>query len=168
MAVDQELIIDESNFSEYFRDCRTSRPEKGDIMARYSATAEFIDGQMKRDIIDLLCNRDKAFAATQVMKKLGCATQTDCVRICKEICKDLASGMSLKEVEHKVYTYNIELFYYTKKQYVPIDDAHWTPIGLGNLDEFLDKAGQRLKISSKLIENESQSETEALDDEKIR
>ena len=101
-----ELVIDETNFSQYFRDCRTSRPARGDVIARYTGSAEFIDGQMKRDIIDLLHNRDKAMAATQVMRKLGCATQADSIRICKEICKDLATGMSLKEVEQKVYLHD--------------------------------------------------------------
>jgi hypothetical protein len=163
-----ELVIDESNFSQYFRDCRIAKPERGDVMARYSARADFLDGQMKRDIIDLVHNRDKAFAATQVMRKLGCATQMDSVRICKEICKDLTSGMSLKEVEQKVYTYDIELFYYTKKEYIPIDDPHWTPIGIANLDEFLDQAGTRLTIKSKIIEKEKEPETEEIDDEQIR
>lgn len=165
-----ELVIDEKNFAEYFRDCRISRPERGDVIARYSAKAEFIDGQMKRDIIDLLHNKDKAFAATQVMRKLGCATQGDSVRVCKEICQDLAAGMSLKEVEQKVYAYNIEVFYYTRKEYIPIDDPHWTLIGINNLDEFLDQANQRLKIKSKIIEKEKEPEpeTEAANDEQVR
>lgn len=165
----EELVIDESNFSQYFRDCRISRPERGDVIARYSANAEFIDGQMKRDIIDLLHNRDKAMAATQVMRKLGCATQGDSLRVCKEICRDLASGMTLKEVEQKVYSYNIEVFYYTKKEFVPIDDDHWSLIGINNLDEFLDQANQRLKIKSRIIEKEKGPEPEeGSDDEQVR
>jgi hypothetical protein len=151
--MNEELIINESNFSEYFRDCRISRPERGDVIARYLAMAEFIDGRMKKDVIDLLANKNKAFAATQVMRKLGCATQTDAVRVCKEICKDLVSGMSFEEVEQKVYTYDIELFYYTKKEYIPFDNPHWDTIGIVNLDEFLDKAGNKFKISSKIVNN---------------
>jgi hypothetical protein len=166
----EELVIDETNFSQYFRDCRISRPERGDVIARYSANAEFIDGQMKRDIIDLLHNKDKAMAATQVMRKLGCATQGDSLKVCKQICKDLASGMTLKEVEQKVYPYNIEVFYYTKKEFIPIDDPHWSLIGINNLDEFLDQANQRLKIKSRIIEKEKEPEpeTEVTDDEQVR
>lgn len=149
-----ELVIDQSNFAQYFRDCRISKPERGDIIARFMARAEFVDGQMKRDIIDLLHNRDKALAATQVMRKLGCATQPESIRICKEICSDLAEGKSLKEVEEKIYEYDMEMFYYTKKEYMPIDDPHWTPIGIENLDEFLDAGNQRLKIKSKIITQE--------------
>lgn len=150
--MNDELVIDENNFSQYFRDCRISKPERGDILARYMAKAEFIDGKMKQDIIDLLANRDKALAATKVMQKLGCATYKDAIRICKEICLDLSSGMSFEEVEKKVYKYDIELFYYTKKDYVPLNDPHWEIIGLSNLDEFLDQAGNKLKMTSKIVE----------------
>lgn len=157
-----KLIIDENNFSTYFRDCRTSQPERGDVIACWTGKAEFIDGQMKKDIIDLLLNKDKAFAATQVMRKLGGATQKDCVRVCKEIAVDLAKGMSKEEVEKKVYEYQIELFYYAKKEYIPIDDPHWSVIGINNLDEFLDQANQKLKIKSKIIETDADKETEAV------
>lgn len=152
-----ELIINESNFTQYFRDCRTSRPERGDIIACWSGIAEFIDGRMKKDIIDLLMNKDKALAATQVMRKLGGATQKDAIRICKEIANDLMGGMSPEDVEKKTYEYNIELFYYTKKEYIPLDDPHWSTIGIENLDEFLDQANQRIKMKSKIVEPEDSS-----------
>ena len=145
-----DLVINESNFSEYFRDCRNSKPERGDVMARYVARAEFVDGHMKKDIIDLL-QKDKAIAATNVMRKLGHATQNDAVRVCKEICQDLVC-FSVEEVEKKIYKYTVEFFYYTKKEYVPID-PHWSLIGISNLDEFLDKANQKIKITSKIIDN---------------
>jgi hypothetical protein len=153
-----ELIINESNFSEYFRDCRVSRPERDDIIACYTASAEFVEGNMKRDVIDLLVNHDKALAAIQVMRKLGGATQVDAIKICKEICKDLIFGMNLEEVEKKPYKYNVEFFYYTKKEFVPIDDHHWSIIGIMNLDEFLDKSNQRLKIHSRVIGKEPEKE----------
>ena len=54
-----ELVIDESNFTEYFKDCRIHRPERGDVMAKYTAIAEFVDGAMKKDVIHLLLNHDK-------------------------------------------------------------------------------------------------------------
>ena len=95
-----EIVIDESNFTQHFRDCRMHRPERGDVMAKYTAIAEFVDGRMKQDIIDLLVNHEKAYAATQVMRKLGCATEFDAIRVCKEIAEDLASGMTPEEVEH--------------------------------------------------------------------
>ena len=156
-----ELIIDENNFSEYFRDCRTSRPSRGDVMARYSAIAEFIDGQMKRDIIYLLSQYDnKVLAAIQVMRKLGCATEADAIRICKEIVEDLSNGMTKEEVEAKTYKYKMEIFYYAEKKYVPENDAHWTIISIANLDTFLDKTNQVVSIKSKIVESEIGSENQ--------
>jgi len=159
--MENDLVIDESNFAKYFRDCRISRPERGDVMARYSAIAEFIDGRMKQDIISLLTDYDdKALAATNVMRKLGCATESEAIRICKEVAEDLANGMTEKEVEDKVYKYKMEVFYYTKKEYVPEDDPHWTVISIANLDKFLDKANQLVSIKSKIIEPECSHEQE--------
>lgn len=151
MSEEKELVIDESNFHQYFKDCRNSRPEKGDIMAKFTAIAEFVEGRMKKDIIDLLSNKEnKVNAAVQVMRKLGCAVEKDAVRVCKEICQDLISGMKPEEVESKVYKYQVETFYYTKKEFVPVDDPHWSVIGIVNLDEFLDRSGNKLRMESKL------------------
>ena len=38
----QELIIDENNFDQYFRDISKNVPEKGDVLAKYTAIAEFV------------------------------------------------------------------------------------------------------------------------------
>ena len=163
----EELVIDENNFNQYFRDCRTSRPQRGDVMARYSAIAEFIDGRMKQDIIDLLMNNEKAYAATQVMKKLGCATEFDSIRICKEVAEDLSSGMTPEEVEKKVYEYNLESFYYTKKEYVPVDDPHWTIISIANLDTFLDKENRIVSFKTKIVEPDQTQEAQIEDEAQV-
>lgn len=149
-----ELVIDENNFTQYFKDCRIHRPERGDVMAKYTAIAEFVDGQMKKDIIDLLMNKDKALAATQVMRKLGCATEYDAIRVCKQVAEDLASGMSPEDVEKKPYEYQLETFYYTKKEYVPVDDPHWQVISIANLDSFLDKNNRVVSFKTKIVESE--------------
>jgi hypothetical protein len=62
------------------------------------------------------------------------------------------------EVENKVYKYKMEVFYYTKREYVPVDDPHWTVISIANLDKFLDNANQLVSIKSKIIEPESSNE----------
>lgn len=147
-----ELVINESNFHLYFHDVRMNKPQRGQIMARYAATAELFDGRLKKDIIDLMY-KDKALAATAVMRKLGCATERDSIRICKEIARDLVSGMTQEEVENKVYKFALEVFYYTKKEYVPVGDPHWSVISLNNLDEFLDVAQNKVKITSKIVES---------------
>ena len=153
-----EIVIDESNFTQHFRDCRTHRPERGDVMAKYTAVAEFVDGRMKQDIIDLLVNHEKAYAATQVMRKLGCATEFDSIRVCKEMAEDLASGMTPEEVERKVYEYRMEAFYYTKRENIPVDDPHWTVISIANLDSFLDKDNNKVTLRAKIVEPQSEGQ----------
>lgn len=156
-----ELVIDQSNFDQYFFDVRTHKPQRGQVLARYTASAEFVDGRLKKDVIDLIYNRDKAEAATRVMRKLGFATEREALRVCKELAKDLAVGMTPQEVEEKIYKYQVEVFYYTQKEYVPTDDPHWSIISLTNLDEFLDAAGQKINIKGKVVD---QDEKEASDD----
>lgn len=149
--MNEELVIDQNNFGEYFRDCRVSKPERGDILAKYSAVAEFVDGPMKKDVINLL-QKDKALPATQLFRKIGCTSEKEAVRVCREICSDLISGNT--DVEQKPYKYIMEIFYYTKKEYVPVDDPHWSVISLNNLDEFLDKENHKVTIKSRLISPE--------------
>ena len=155
MTTEAEIVIDDSNFTEYFFDVRKHKPQRGQIMARYAAGAEFIDGRLKKDVVDLIFNKGRPEAATRVMRKLGCATEKDSIRVCREIAQVLVAGMSILEVEQKVYKYTIEVFYYTFKENVPIDDPHWTTISLKNLDEFLDAADNKLRMTSKIVENES-------------
>lgn len=149
---DLEIVIDQSNFEKYFFDIRRFKPEKGQVLARYTAIAEFVDGLMKKNIIDLL-HKNKAEAAVAVMRKLGCATEKDSIRIVREVCDDLVSGMSLEEVEKKSYKYTLESFYYTQKEYVPLDDPHWSLINVKNLDEFIDAANQKCKIKAKVVDS---------------
>jgi hypothetical protein len=52
--MNEELVIDQNNFGEYFRDCRVSKPERGIYWRSIQQVAEFIDGPMKKDVIDLL------------------------------------------------------------------------------------------------------------------
>jgi hypothetical protein len=122
---------------------------------------------MKQDIIDLLMNNEKAYAATQVMKKLGCATEFDSIRICKEVAEDLASGMTPEEVEKKVYEYNLESFYYTKKEYIPVDDPHWTIISIANLDTFLDKENRIVSFKTKIVEPDQTQEAQIEDETQV-
>jgi len=152
-----ELIIDQDNFGQHFFDARRHKPEKGQVMAKYTAIAEFVDGMMKKNIIDLL-HKDKAEAAVQVLHRLGCAAEEDAVRVCKEICQDLIEGMTDEQVEQKVYRYRLESFYYTDRGNVPIGDPHWTLIGITNLDEFVDSNNNRCKIKTRIVDNIDEKE----------
>lgn len=128
---DDGVIIDETNFHEYFFDVRKHKPKTGQVMARFEAIAELTDGQIKRDLVYLLSQGDKGGQSSQkVMRKLGGATEADSIRIPKEITGDLLSGMSVEDVCAKPYKYHLETFYYTEKQNVPKDDPHWSIISL--------------------------------------
>lgn len=131
----EEVVIDSSNFSEYFFDVRRNRPKPGQIMAKFSAVAVFGPGPEKQDLIKVL-RRDKAKAAALVMRKIHNAREPDCYRVCAEMCEDLLSGMTDEEVENKEYEFVLEAFYYTQREHVPKNDRHWETIELLNAVEF--------------------------------
>lgn len=142
---EQEVVINDENFDEYFFDVRQHSPERGQVIAQYSATAEFVDGGEKRQIIALLRDTDKMVATTQVMRKLLFATERDSYRIPREMAADMKNGMSADECAAKVYKYTVEMYFYTKPEYVPSDDPHWAIISIKNLDDFLDKKDNQIK-----------------------
>lgn len=133
MKEEKEIIIDNSNFNKYFFDVRKFGPKEGQVMAKFSAVAVFGDGPEKRDIIKIL-KRDKAESAAMVMRKIHCAKEPDCYRICREICEDLVAGMSEDEVAKKEHEFVLESFYYTKKEYIPLNDPHWQTIDVIKYD----------------------------------
>ena len=136
----EEVEINESNFSEYFKDVRRSKPEKGEIIAKYSAIAEFIDGGEKRQIISLLTDTENKMEATvQIMRKLLFASEIDAHKVPRLMAEDLLSGMSADEVAKKSYKYTLEMFFYTKPEHVPKDDPHWCSISVLNLEELKTK-----------------------------
>lgn len=126
-----ELTIDENNFSQYFKEIKNNKPEKDDILARYRSKAILIDGVMKRDLMNLLMYNDSG-SALKVMKKLGGAVEEDAIKVLKDISNDLLSGMNIEEVEKKEYEYLYEAFYFTKAEYFPKNNPHWTPILIKN------------------------------------
>jgi hypothetical protein len=127
------VVIDHTNFKDYFRDARHSRPQKGDILAKFTAVAILGDGPQKRDLIKVL-KSGKAEAAAAVMHKIHCARQPDNYRVCREMCEDLLSGMTDTAVEKKEYEFVLEAVYYTKREYVPRGDPHWETIDIVKYD----------------------------------
>ena len=129
----QEPEINESNFSQYFRDVRTSNPSKDEVMAQYSAVAEFVDGNEKRQIIALLTKTDSKMEATaQVMRKLLFASEIDAYRIPRMMAEDMLSGLSEDDVAEKPYKYTLEMFFYAKPEHIPKEDPHWSSISVLN------------------------------------
>ncbi len=150
----EQIVIDSSNFNQYFFDVRNHQPARGQVMARYAAMAEFIDGDLKRDMIDMLCLHEQTEPVVKLMRKLGCATESDSVTVPLYMARDLLSGMSPEEVAKKPYRFVCEAFFYTKKEYIPLDDPHWSVISLHNLDEFLDAKDQRCKLKGRVLSDE--------------
>lgn len=134
MTEEDNLIIDEKNFDQYFFDVRKFGPKKGQIMAKYSAIAVFADGSAKRDLIKILL-QNKAEAAAMVMRKIHCAREPDCYRVCRQMTEDLLRGMSEDEVAKKEYEFVLEAFYYTEEKYLPKNDSHWETLDLISYDE---------------------------------
>lgn len=124
----EELVIDESNFFEYFREVAKSKPQKDDIIATYRAKAKFVEGDIKKNIINLLQVDGNVNSAVKVMQKLAGATYSEAIRVLKEISQDYLNGMSFEEIEKKEYEYTVEFFYYCKKENVPNNDPHWSTI----------------------------------------
>jgi len=158
MQVDEELVITEENFSKYFRDVRSSKPERGEIIAQYSASAEFVDGNEKRQIISLLTSTENKMEATaQVMRRLLHASELDAYRVPRVMAEDLLLGMGEEEVAAKPYKYTLEMFFYTKPEFVPKDDPHWISISVLNLEDFVGKTVNHVESKIVLAEEEISS-----------
>ena len=120
------LVIDESNFSDYFFDVDRHGPQKGQVLACYESSADFIDGNMKRDIIHLLLTNEKAGeTCPRLMQKLAKATPESAIQVIKDMTKDLLSGMGTDAVAEKPYHFDLRAFYYTWKECMPEHDRHW-------------------------------------------
>lgn len=132
--MEDELVIDETNFEQYFFDVRKNKPQEGQVMAKFTAIAAFGEGTGKQDVVNLL-KKGRAEQASRVMQKLHWAKVPDCYKVCREISEDLVSGMSEQEVISKEYEYVLEAYYYTQREYVPKDDPRWDLIQLMRLDE---------------------------------
>lgn len=147
-----EEVIDEHNFSEYFKDVRTNSMSKGDIIAQYTAAAELVDGLEKRQLISLLKNtEDKMEATAQVMRKLLFASELDSYRVPRMMAEDMLSGMSDDEVSSKPYKYKLEMFFYARPENVPKEDPHWSIISVLNADQhFAENDG--IEVDSKILD----------------
>lgn len=150
--MNKELIIDESNFSDYFKDVSVKKkPDKDEIIACYTTRAKLCAGDIKKDVI--LSIENNVYSSIKILQKIAKSRYEDAVSLIKEMLSDKLSGMSDDDIENKEYEYVAEFFYYTKKEYVPIDDPRWSTLKIHNVDELLDKE-KNILIKSKIIENE--------------
>jgi hypothetical protein len=145
-----ELVITEENFAQYFFDSRTHKPQRGQVMACYSAAAELREGPEKRNLVDLLTFTSKAEAATQVMRRLLHAHPRDSFRVPRQIVQDMLSGMTVEEIMAKPYKFTFQAYFYTFPEYVPKNDPHWSSISLYHVDgKVVDKTPENNPEASK-------------------
>lgn len=159
----EEIIIDESNFHEHFFDITKFKPKKGQVLARYTAMAEFVEGDVKDFVVGALLNNPLgAEMSSKVMKHHCHATDEYASLIPLQIAEDLKNGDTPEEVKKKAYRFQIEYFYWTAPENIPTDDVHW---------EMITVSKSEMEIAWKEVEAEElddmeQKEREA--DEKIQ
>ena len=145
---DKEMIIDKSNFNDYFYPVKKYKPQKGQVLARFSAMAELIGGFPKDQIVSMLKTNPKGGnLAPQLLRNICNATEKESIRVAKEIATDLANGLSYKEVIDKPYKFFLEVFYWTNEECVPKDSPNWMTIKMLN-NVFEEQIGDdQIKIS---------------------
>ena len=125
----EKVEITPENFSKYFKDAATSRPEPGECLAIFRAVAEFVDGNLKEDVVEKLTNNKFGCqTAIQLLIKHAGMDYKEALRVVKEVNKDLLD-LSKEEVISKAYRFTFENKYFTKKELVP-DSPNWQTIGL--------------------------------------
>lgn len=130
----------EENIWENFKDVKLERrPEKDDILVRYTAIAELVDGEDKKELINLIFSDGRMMSAINFMRNLFCAIEEDSYRVPKEIIKDYSEKkMSVEEILEKPYRYQMEKLFFTKDKFFPKDDPHWQRINLISLEKSKD------------------------------
>jgi hypothetical protein len=128
-----KVTIDQADFSKYFFDIKKHGPKPGQVLARWQAIAYFVDGWLKRNVIDLLQKDGGGDSSVKVMRNLVGCVERDSYRVPLEMAKDLLT-MTNDEVANKEYKMHIEYFYWTERKYIP-DDPHWTCINIIKEDE---------------------------------
>lgn len=139
---DDELVIDETNFDQYFLDVRKEKPQKGQVMACYTAMAELVDERLKSDLVYLLSQTNKVRQCVLLLKKLVWADEKDAIRVCREIAEDVNGGLTMKEIAEKSYKFLMRAHYYVKPEYIPKDDPHWSYSELIDLTQKTEQIGE--------------------------
>lgn len=125
--------IDENNFAEHFFDARIKQAKPGQILAKYTAIAEFVAGQPKRDIIWLL-RADKAKETSQVMRRIHGAKEPWCYSVPRQMAEDMLHGLTDQEIEEKPYKMVIEFLFWTNRECIPPNDPHWETLPVLQID----------------------------------
>lgn len=160
----EEVVINEDNFSEYFFDARTHKPQRGQCMAIYTAVAELVDGQLKRDVVYLLSSTPKVSESIQLLRKIALMNEEDAISICLDIARRLHEGQTSDVICEHPHEYKFEAGYYTNKEHIPTDDKHWAMVELTNLEEFIEETEEGT-IKTKIVMNPTEEEIKEFKDQ---
>ncbi len=121
--------------SEVFLDARKNAPRPDDVMARFRAIGELVEGDDKNRIIEFIkTNPVGADMAVKTLRHRCGAVHLDAAKVALEMAEDLNSGMSEEDVKSKPYKMEIEMFFYCKKEDVP-QTPHWDTLPIVRLDK---------------------------------
>lgn len=122
----EEIVIDDKNFSQYFRDIKTSLPTKDDEIVAFRCLAYFCRGELKQQILDFLCYEFNSVRKCigKLIKNAG-TTKTEAIKLLHMMCYDMIYTLNPKDVFEKDYPFIFEKIYYAKKEYIPLDDKRW-------------------------------------------
>lgn len=113
-----------------FLDASNNSPKPGQILANYRAIAEFVGGEDKSLVIELLrTNPVGAEMAVQIMRGKIRATEGSAIACCRQMAEDLISGLTVEEVLEKPHKIQVEYGFYTNRENVPVD-PHWSILPL--------------------------------------
>jgi len=124
--MEDDIIIDDSNFHKYFRNTRNSKKQKNDIVVMFYTSAVFATGKLKEEIVDLLATEFSSVnKCLGKLFKFAYAPHVEGMKICKSIIKDYIDGMSKDDIINKEYPFVLQMFFYTKEKYIPRNDRRW-------------------------------------------
>lgn len=124
--MEEDIVIDDSNFHKYFRNTRNSKKQKNDIVVMFFTSAVFASGKLKEEVVDLLATEFSSVnKCLGKLFKFAYAPHAEGMKICKSIIKDYIEGMSKDDIINKEYPFVLQMFFYTKEKYIPKNDRRW-------------------------------------------
>jgi hypothetical protein len=149
MNEEPDIIVSDEDWGKYFFHVRLNKPKKGQIIARYTAMADMIEGFEKKNIINMLKNTDQVVPVTQAMTRCLNATELESYRVPRRMVQDMIDGMTEEQVYQKPYRYQMEMLYYAFPEHIPQNDPHWSAVSISNLEDAI--AMRDPRIESKIL-----------------
>lgn len=122
------MEINENNFKEHFFPVgKRYKPQRGQVIARYRCCADLLDGTEKRTALSLVGKHRPT--AQKILEKLVGMSEKESDKLLTVFEEELKSN-SFEEVAKKPHPFVLEKMFWTKEEFVPVDDPHWEVIRL--------------------------------------